>query len=68
MSGTFLEISEALDKVWHKGLYFKLKAYGVDGNLLKLLENYLIVRKELFYMVKHFYGKKFMQVFHKDLF
>ena len=68
MSGTFLEISEALDKVWHKGLYFKLKAYGVDGNLLKLLENYLIVRKELFYMVKHFYGKIFMQVFHKDLF
>ena len=68
MSGTFLEIPEALDKVWHKGLYFKSKAYGVDGNLLKLLENYLIVRKELFYMVKHFYGKIFMQVFHKDLF
>ena len=41
MSGTFLEISEALDKVWHEGLNFKLKAYGVDGNLLKLLENYL---------------------------
>ena len=41
MRGTFLEISKALDKVWHEGLVFKLKTYGVEGNLLKLLENYL---------------------------
>ena len=41
VSGTFLEISKALDKVSHEGLNFKLKTYGVDGNLLKLLENYL---------------------------
>ena len=26
------------DKVWHKALIFKLKVYGVDGNLLQLLE------------------------------
>ena len=25
----------------HEGLIFKLKTYGVDGKLLKLLENYL---------------------------
>ena len=39
--GTFLDISKAFDKVWHKGLIFKLKSYGVDGSLLKLMENYL---------------------------
>ena len=27
--------------VWHEGLIFKVKMYGVDGNHLKLLENYL---------------------------
>ena len=37
----FLDISKAFDKVWHIGLLFKLKAYGVDGELLSLLENYL---------------------------
>ena len=41
MSGTFLDISKAFDKVWHEGLIFKLKTYCVDGKLLKLLENYL---------------------------
>ena len=25
----FLEVSKALDKVWHDGIIFKLKAYGV---------------------------------------
>ena len=41
MRGTFLDISKAFDKVWHEGLIFKLKTYGVEGNLLKLLEKYL---------------------------
>ena len=39
--GTFLDILKALDKVWHKGLIFKSKSYGVDGSLIKLMENYL---------------------------
>ena len=39
--GIFLDISKALDKVWHKDLMFKLKSYGVDGGLFKLMENYL---------------------------
>ena len=47
--GIFLDISEAFDKVWHDGLLFKLKTYGVEGDLLLLLKNYLkIVSKELF--------------------
>ena len=45
-SGIFLNISEAFDKVWHEGLIFKLKTYGIDGDLLKLLINYLEDRKQ----------------------
>ena len=37
----FCDISKAFDKVWHKGLLFKLEKYGISGNLLKWLENYL---------------------------
>ena len=44
--GTFLDISKAFDKVWHEGLIFKLKTYGIDGKLLKLLENYLVDRQQ----------------------
>ena len=46
MRGVFLDISKAFDKVWHIGLLFKLKAYGIDGELLSLLENYLENRKQ----------------------
>ena len=46
MRGTFHNISKAFDKVWHKGLIFKLKTYGVEGNVLKLLENYLTDRQQ----------------------
>ena len=44
--GTFLDISKAFDKVWHKGLIFKLKSYGVDDSLLKLMENFLTGRQQ----------------------
>ena len=46
MSGVIIDISQAFDKVWHIGLLFKLKAYGVGGKLLSLLENYLENRKQ----------------------
>ena len=39
--GVFLDLSKAFDKVWHDGIIFKLKAYGVEGELLLLLKNYL---------------------------
>ena len=42
----FLDMSKAFDKVWHEGLIFKLKQNGIDGNLLKLLENYLSGRTQ----------------------
>ena len=44
--GVFLDISKAFDRVWHKGLLFKLKRIGIDGPLCLLLENYLKNRKQ----------------------
>ena len=37
---------KAFDKAWHKGLTFKLKSYGVDGSLLKFMENYITGRQQ----------------------
>ena len=37
---------KAFDQSWHKGLVYKLKSYGISGNLLKPLENYLTNRKQ----------------------
>ena len=37
----FLDIKKAFDKVWHKGLLFKLKRIGINGKLLDLLSSYL---------------------------
>ena len=41
VGGVFLNISKAFDKVWLEGILFKLKSYGVEGDLLSLLECYL---------------------------
>ena len=32
----YLDISKALDRVWHKGLLLKLHKFGIGGNLLKV--------------------------------
>ena len=37
----FCDISKAFDRVWHKGLLFKLKKAGISGNLLDWFKNYL---------------------------
>ena len=37
----FLDISKAFDKVWHKGLLYKLKSVGIRGALLSWFESYL---------------------------
>ena len=42
----FLDISKAFDKVWHKGLLFKLKCNGIDGKLLNFYANFLTNRQQ----------------------
>jgi hypothetical protein len=42
----FLDFSKAFDKVWHKGLIYKLRKMGINGHLLGLLENYLSERTQ----------------------
>ena len=41
----FLDISKAFDKVWHKGLIYKLKQNGVARNLWNTLTDVLKDRK-----------------------
>ena len=42
----FFDISKAFDKVWHKGLIYKLEKSGVSGNLLRWFKNYLRDREQ----------------------
>ena len=42
----FSDISKAFDRVWHKGLLFKLKQNGINGKLLSWISNYLSNRKQ----------------------
>lgn len=42
----FCDLSKALDRVWHKGLIFKLQSYGIRGNLPKWFESYLSGRSQ----------------------
>ena len=42
----FCDISKAFDRVWHKGLLFKLRKAGINGELLDWLSNYLTNRKQ----------------------
>ena len=37
VSGVFLDIFKAFDRMWHKGLLYKVKCMGIDGNFLKLV-------------------------------
>ena len=44
--GVFLDISKALDKVWHDGIIFNLEQNGISGKLNKLLHDFLVNRKQ----------------------
>ena len=46
MRGVFLDISKVFDKVWDKGLLFKLKSYVVEVELLFSLACYLSNREQ----------------------
>ena len=65
--GVFLDISKAFDKVWHDGIIFKLKSYGVEGELLSLLKNYLKNREQRVVLKgQTSEWRKIMSEFHKD--
>ena len=42
----FQDTSKAFDKVWRKGLIFKLSQNGISGNLLDVLSDFLSDRKQ----------------------
>ena len=42
----FLDFGKAFDKVWHKGLLYKLRSLGVKGPLLSWFCSYLSDRKQ----------------------
>ena len=56
--GVFLDFQKAFDKVWHKGLLFKLACCGVSPDALSWFESYLLdqaitVRVEGIYSKSH---------------
>ena len=64
----FLDTSKAFDKVWDKGLIFKLKQNGISGNLLGTLTDFLTLRKQRVVLkVNCPHGLISNQVYHKGL-
>ena len=54
----FCDVSKAFDKVWHKGLMFKLRQNGIEGKLLVWLNSYLSQRKQKVCIKSCFSGLK----------
>ena len=42
----FCDFSKAFDKVWHRGLLHKMKAYGITGKLVDWFSSYLKDRRQ----------------------
>ena len=42
----FCDVSKVFDKVWHKGLLFKLKLTGINKQLISWIEIYLSDRQQ----------------------
>ena len=43
----YLDISKAFHNVWHYGLIYKRKSYGVENELLNLIQNYYTNRQQI---------------------
>ena len=48
--GIVLDISKVFDRVWHKGLLYKIQSTGISGTSLKLIESFLSGRYQLVLM------------------
>ena len=46
VSGVFLDIWKAFDKIWYKGIIFKLKQNDISGKLFSVLYDFLKDRKQ----------------------
>ena len=44
----FFDISKDFDKIWHKGLLFKLEPMGISGDVLILMESFLSEKSQKF--------------------
>ena len=42
----FLDISKAFNKIWHKGLIFKLRQNGISDKILNIVTDFLSFRKQ----------------------
>ena len=42
-----LDISKAFDRVWHAGLFHKLKSYGISGQIFGLTSSFVSNRRLL---------------------
>ena len=42
----FLDLSKAFDRVWHKGLLYKLECSGISGSLPALIRDFLANREQ----------------------
>ena len=42
----FLDISKAIDKIWHKGLLYKFRENGILCNLLNIIKDFLSLRRQ----------------------
>jgi hypothetical protein len=40
LSLTFCDVSKAFDRVWIRGLIYKLEKYGMRGDILELFKTY----------------------------
>ena len=44
--GIYLDISKTFDRIWHKGLLYKLKQNGISGKLFDIINDLLNFRKQ----------------------
>ena len=54
----FCDVSKAIDRVWRKGLLFKLRQNGIKGKLLEWFSSYLSQRKQKVGLKSCFSGLK----------